>query len=386
MSAKKFAGYMALSMLAVLLLIHPPAGDYVQEDSEATKNVSLTGGPMVQIGNTDGLTSIVIAWRTREKSNSRVDYGESSAYGQRVFIHELTDHHAVVLRRLQPNRRYHYQVRSNDRVLAEAVFQTGKTGDTPFRFAVFGDSGSGSEAQSKLAQRLETYAADFIVHTGDVVYPKGADQDYRLRFYLPYKDILARIPIFPAIGNHDIETANGQPWRDNFVLPGDERFYSFSYGNAFFVALDSYHVNINTARWLEGQLSRTDKPWKFVFFHEPPWSNKTDRTGSAGARRLWVPVFEKYKVDLVFSGHDHLYTRYEPKDGVIYIVEGLGGNSRYEINREVENVEFTDNREFGFGLLTIAGPKLVFRHITASGTVLDTLTLTKKVAAAIPTS
>jgi 3',5'-cyclic AMP phosphodiesterase CpdA len=283
-------------------------------------------------------------------------------------------------------------VKSNDEVLASAVFQTGKTGDAPFRFAVFGDSGSGSPAQYTVARQIEAQAVDFIIHTGDVVYPKGADQDYREHFYLPYRNLLARIPFFPAIGNHDKITANGQPWLNNFILPGEERFYSFSYGNALFVALNSYDV-LNSARWLEAQLSRSDKLWKFVFFHEPPFSSgyshpwysaHKDRTGNAHERRGWVPLFVKYKVDIVFSGHDHMYTRLRRKDGVIYIVEGIGGSDFYKINKQAPEVEFTDNSEFGFGLAEVAGPTLVFQHVTASGAVLDSFTLTKQVPAAAP--
>lgn len=375
MTVRKLSIYFSVLALGLLLLTREPAP--VKETTGTPGGVTLTGGPMVQLGNTDGKTSIVIAWRTREESNSQVEYGETSDYGQRAITYDVTDRHAVDLRRLKPDTQYHYRVLSDNNVLARAVFQTGKTADRPFKFAVFGDSGLGAPPQYRVAGQIEKHAVDLIIHTGDVVYPSGEDKDYPAQLYLPYKNLLARIPLLPAIGNHDIETANGQPWLDNFVLPGRERFYSFSYGNALFVALDSYRSNRESARWLEAQLAGTDKLWKFIYFHEPPFSNHKNRNGHADARRLWVPVFAKYRVDVVFSGHDHMYTRFQPKDGVHYIVEGLGGNSFQNINPHAREILVTHNTEYGFGLVEIDGRKLVFKHITASGDVLDTFSLGK---------
>lgn len=377
MNSKNFAASVIISALAVFLFTPWPAGVYLQEHREATNKATLTGGPMVQIGKRDGLTSIVITWRTLEQSNSQVDFGESSSYGQKVIKDKLTDRHAVVLPHLQPNTRYYYQVRSNNIVLASAIFQTGKVGDTPFRFAVFGDSGSGKSQQYEVAREVEEENVDFILHLGDVVYSHGEDKEYLPRMYLPYKNLLARVPFFPTIGNHDIHTANGQPWLANFALPGKERFYSFSYGNAFFISLDSYDIDSRSADWLDRRLGRTDKLWKFVFFHEPPFSNRIGRSGNADARSLWVPLFEKHKVDVVFSGHDHMYTRFEPKNDVVYIVEGVGGRTLRQHDPQAKGVLFTDYSKFGFGLVDITGPKLVFRHITSEGAVLDTFTLTK---------
>ena len=345
---------------------------------------ALIGGPMVQVGDTDGTTSLAILWRTAGASTSRVDYGPTPALGLHVVDHTLTQYHAVVLRHLKPSSRYHYRVLSNNQILHQAVFQTGKRAGEPFRFAVFGDSGSGTAEQYQLARLVGQQQVDMIVHTGDVVYPSGEDEYYRAKFYLPYQSLLEQIPIFPAMGNHDYETHSGQPWVDNFFLPGAERFYSFDYSNAHFTALDSNRIDAASAHWLEQDLATTRKTWKFVFFHEPAFSNKDGRTGNAGARNLWLPVLAEHKVDLVFSGHDHLYTRFKTREGVTYIVEGLGGHSRYKINKHARNVEQTDNREYGFGLVDVVGDKLIFRHITASGKVLDTFTLPKQTPLSTP--
>jgi predicted phosphodiesterase len=367
MNAKKIAGYIVISALAVFLVTR----------WLATNKPTLAGGPMVQIGNTDGVTSIVIAWRTLEPSNSQVDFGESLSYGQTAIDHEPTKRHAVVLSHLRPNTQYYYKVKSNNAVLESAIFHTGKIGGTPFRFAVFGDSGSGKSQEYKVAREVETQNVDFILHTGDLVYSRGEDKEYRPRVYLPYKNLLAQVLLFPVLGNHDMKTLRGQPWLDNFVLPGKKRYYSFSYGNAFFIALDSYEINSTTTDWLEHELAGTDQLWKFVFFHEPPFSNQVRRSGNAATRNLWVPLFEKYGVDIVFSGHDHMYTHFEPKNGVVYIVEGAGGSKLKKHDPLANGVLFTNDNKYGFGLVDITGPKLVFRHVTTEGAILDTFTLTK---------
>jgi predicted phosphodiesterase len=368
-------GYLSLAALAVFLWTR--ASVLVEEKDGVPKPATLLGGPMVQLGNTDGLTSIVIVWRTVGKTTSRVEYGETPAYGHEAAGHDPTDRHAVVLQGLQPNREYHYRVSGDKGIMAGAVFQTGKTPGAPFKFAVLGDSGSGKLSQHLVARQIEKQRVDFLLHTGDVVYFEGKDQDYAAKFYLPFKDLIARVPIFPVLGNHDLETANGQPWFDNFVLPGDERTYSFSYGDAFFVALDSYRANINSARWLEAQLAKTDRLWRFVFCHVPPLSNHNNRRNHADAVRLWLPLFEKYKVDVVFSGHDHMYTRFKPRNGVRYIVEGVGGYSFQALNPYAEDVVFTNNTEYGFGLTEIDGRRLLFKHITTEGRVLDGFSLAK---------
>lgn len=383
MTLKRTALYLIICFFAALLLTRGWANFYVEDGSESARYATLIAGPMVQIGNTDGVTSMVISWRTVGKADSRIDYGESALYGKNVMAHERTDRHAVLLTDLQPNQQYFYQIASDNQILAKAVFQTGKVDDATFKFAVFGDSGSVKVfGPHPVSQQVEQASVDFVLHTGDVVYPNGEDENYPPRFYRPFKNLVARVPFFPAIGNHDIKTANGQPWLDNFVLPGKERFYSFSYANAFFVALDSYNVDRHSARWLEAQLAGTDKLWKFIFFHEPPFSNHKNRAGSSAARSLWVPLFNKYKVDVVFSGHDHMYTRFARKNGVAYIVEGVGGHSLQEINPQAKDVVFTSNREYGFGLVEVAGAKLTFRHVTATGAVLDTFTLAKPSVAA----
>ena len=344
-------------------------------ENEFFKNGEFDAGPMVQLGDADGRTSLMIVWRTSELSDSRVDYGISGEYVFSVYKPEDVHRHAVLLSGLLPGTEYRYRAMSGKRVIGSDSFRTFPAGGL-IRFAFFGDSGSGSAAQYDVAARILEENPDFILHTGDLIYAKGEDANYPKQFYRPYQKLIASRIFFPSLGNHDYVESGGRAWLDNFYLPGVERFYSFDCGNVHLVALDSNFVDSRSADWLESDLSKTDKLWKIVFFHHPPFTNKSGRQDSYKIAHFWLPIFKKYKVDLVLCGHDHLYTRFRPVDGVHYIVEGLGGKSRYKIKPD-SRVAFTDNRDYGFGLVEIWGNDLYFSHITRSGKVLDSLAIEK---------
>lgn len=340
------------------------------------EDVELWGGPMVQLGNTDGMTGMVISWRTSRPSIGRVEYGPAGRYDWTANNNFVSFRHEAILKGLKPDSSYSYRVLGNDKVLAHGVFRTRGKECRPCTFAVIGDSGSGSEGQYKVAEEVNRQNVDLILHTGDVVYPRGEDENYRERFYRPYKELLSRALFFPSLGNHDYQTDNGGPWLKNFSLPGFERYYSFEYGNSLFVALDSNRVETGMIRWLEDELRQTDKKWKFVFFHRPPFSNKKGKRGSRRVRYYLVPIFEKYAVDIVFSGHHHMYTRFKKRHGVHYIVEGLGDEGRHQ-SKMGKDVVFTDSSGHGFGLVEIRSNKLKFQHVSGEGNVLDSFTINK---------
>jgi 3',5'-cyclic AMP phosphodiesterase CpdA len=247
--------------------------------------------------------------------------------------------HAVTLSGLRPGSRYYYRVAGAQKT---SSFRTApEEPDSGFSFAVVGDSGTGSKAQRAVASLLERMQPDLILHTGDVVYPKGDDADYDPKFFAPYRRIIDSVPVFPCLGNHDVETENGAPYLENFHLPRNDlesagRYYSFDWGNAHFVALDSelYYDDEGgdperQKAWLERDLGETRQPWKFVFFHRPPYSS-SEHGSDLLVREDLEPVLARHGVDLVFSGHDHDYERTVQIKGVTYVVTGGGGKDLYE--------------------------------------------------------
>jgi hypothetical protein len=200
------------------------------------------------------------------------------------------------------------------------------------------------------------HSFDLALHTGDIVNSGGicsgddsSWSQYMRAYFDLYRDSTGRIPFYPSVGNHELNGGGCgyEGYRDVYHLPGnapsgdEEEYYSFDWGNAHFVALDtnqSYSAGSVQYDWLIGDLQATTQPWQFVFFHHPAYSS-----GSQGStldvQTHLVQVFEIYGVDMVFNGHDHHYERTcpildgactTPQDGgVVYYVTGGGGAPLY---------------------------------------------------------
>jgi len=157
--------------------------------------------------------------------------------------------------------------------------------------------------------------------------------------------------MYPSIGNHDDEANFAAPFRDVFVLPSNgasaafpehaERFYSFDYGAAHVVALNTELAFQNLKRrqaqldWLERDLAATTQPWKIAVFHRSPYSAGTHHGSDLAVRAALAPIFDRHHVALVLSGHEHDYERSIPvretADGgpTVYVVSGGGGAKLY---------------------------------------------------------
>ena len=205
--------------------------------SQAVAETRLRRFPYVQLVTT---SSITIMWKTDSAASCVVEYGLTPEMGSRKEAAGSGRRHKAELTGLEANSVYHYRALADGVPLMEpATFRTAKN-ESDFSFAVVGDSGTGKKAQKDVAARMLDAKPDFVLHTGDVVYPSGAAKDYEAKFFLPYKDLLSSVCFYPTLGNHDYRTKRGQPYLDVFALPANnparsERYYSFDYANAHFV-------------------------------------------------------------------------------------------------------------------------------------------------------
>jgi uncharacterized protein (TIGR03437 family) len=174
-------------------------------------------------------------------------------------------------------------------------------------------------------------------------------------YYGVYEEMMAQIPFFGSLGNHEYMTNNAQPTLATRVTPtagvpvSDQgRYYSFDWGNAHFVALDSNNSLDDAIAgtgpmldWLDNDLQSTSKFWKIVFFHHPGYATgiHQDEPPAGEVRQGIVPILEKYGVQLVLNGHEHTYQRtYEllggqvvapNSGGIVYVTSGGGGADPY---------------------------------------------------------
>jgi 3',5'-cyclic AMP phosphodiesterase CpdA len=162
----------------------------------------------------------------------------------------------------------------------------------------------------------------------------------------PWQDIFCAIPVWPALGNHDWGSDPRDNWQQEWYLPNNEHYYSFNYGNAHFIALDTRDGNLydhdNQLHWLEQDLAaNANADWIFVYYHHPGITCTYKKNNDAVSEGFF-PLFDRYHVDVVFNGHAHTYERLYPiyngvpvdqeQDpnytdplGTIYIISGAGG-------------------------------------------------------------
>lgn len=278
--------------------------------------------------------SVVVTWRTAIPTTSSVEYGETAAYGLSVKSDMTTWFHSLCITGLKPSKEYHYRVLSESGG-QDYTFHTAVKPGEPFTFAVYGDTRPNDGNHVKVLRQIMKVRPLFIVNTGDLVQEdnEGAWRDY-FRAICDETDVGETIPIYAVMGNHDgYKRGEDALFLNYLVLPlnhlhRSEGYYSFSIGDAHFIALNSYlPVEPGSPQydWLASDLRNSSYyKWKIVFLHEPPYS--TGKHGSnINERQILSPLFEKAGVAIVFAGHDHLYERTRKIKGVTYIVTGGGG-------------------------------------------------------------
>jgi predicted phosphodiesterase len=276
-----------------------------------------------------------------------------------------------------------YDVVDDEGVIAEATgFRTAPPAESgrTVRFAILGDLGTLTSDKLAVAEQMARVPIEMAVVAGDVTYESGRLSDYESYFFPVYARLLASVPFFVAPGNHDYEANGGKSFRQVFELPdngtraGKERWYSIDWGAVHLVVLDSETVTAAQLRWLEQDLAETTLPWTIVVTHRPAYSSG-QHGGDPTTLRNFVPLFEKYKVTMVLSGHEHHYERTKPQGGVVYVVTGGGGRGV----RPVGHSHFTAYSESvaHFTYLEASRSELRFFAIDATGAVFDTARLTR---------
>jgi hypothetical protein len=241
------------------------------------------------------------------------------------------------------------------------------------KIAIIGDSGTGSSSQYKVAQQLIASRAKFpyesVLMMGDNLYSGSAPKDYAKKFEEPYKPLLdGGVKFYAALGNHD--NPNERYYKP-FNMNG-ERFYTFKpKAGVRFFALDSNYMDSPQVQWLEKELAASGSDWKIAFFHHPLYSSGGSHGSDLQLRAQLEPLFLKYGVDAVFSGHEHFYERIKPQKGIYYFISGGAAKLRDgDVERSGLTAKSFDSG-YHFMLVEIAKDALHFQVISDQAKTVD---------------
>jgi len=333
-----------------------------------TPDATLVLGPYLQSPRRD---QIVVMWEVDRDTTGEVAFGPADGeLSLQVDPSSARRRHEVTLTGLEPGTSYRYQVRINGAPLApERTFRTLPDGSQGLRFAVLGDTQSGHAVHTSIVEQIVNWGPDFVLHTGDLVSDGTSVADWH-SFFGAGAPLLAERVLFPAMGNHDM---GPEHVFDFFDPPGTDPWYSFDVGPARFIALQvdglgSYDEDSTQYRWLEQQLEENDRPWVIVWFHIPPYAASAVLPADPLVRDALVPLFKRYAVDLVLSGHHHNYQRFE-RGHVTYIITGGGGGSLLGVKPDDEPGAFIAAHHFV--AIQIEGDTLTGKAIAPDGSVID---------------
>ena len=262
------------------------------------------------------------------------------------------------------------------------------------KFVLIGDTGTGSRAQIEVGAQMEMFRKrfpfTFVLMAGDNMYGSQRAADFVSKFEKPYEALLsAGVKFFAAIGNHD------EPLQINYkhFNMGGERFYAFradgkevgpgvGKGPRFY-ALDSNYMDKAQLDWIEKQLAAGGDDWKICYFHHPLYSSARKHGSALDLRKVLEPLFIQYKVDVVFAGHEHVYERIKPQQGVHYFVSGSGGTLRKgDLRRPSQYTEAGFDQDYHFVLFEIDGGEMHFQAVSRMGATVDSGSIKRGAAAA----
>ncbi len=419
--------------------------------------------PYVQLSTHD---SIRVLWRARKEMAPRLVFGETlaelSLSPQSILTRthpSLTEENAIykdapvdtrqfeaTLTGLKPATKYYYAIYDGQTRLTPADpsyrFKTNPVPDSevPVYFWVVGDSGTGGKAQAQVHQAMVDHTAainrelDLYIHVGDMAYGSGTNTEFSDRFFDMYEPTLRNVVCWPSMGNHEGKTSKGAtgtgPYYDAYITPtqaeagglpsGKEAYYSFDFGKVHFICLDSHDLDRRPtgemAQWLKADLEKTKADFLVAFFHHPPYTKGSHDSDTEGQliemREHIMPILESGGVDLVFTGHSHIYERsmlidgayhtpsipdgvilddgdgdpngdgsykksagLTPNNGTVSITTGHGGTTnRRKGTHPLMRSIILDN---GSCLITIEGETITGQMLNLNGKIVDTFAIHK---------
>ena len=178
----------------------------------------------------------------------------------------------------------------------------------------------------------------------------------------------AGVKFYATLGNHD--DPNDERLYKPFNM-GGERYYVFKKGDVAFFALDSTYMDPAQLSWLDQNLQNTKSKWKICYFHHPLYNDGRSHGPDVDLRSQLTPLFRRYGVNLVLSGHEHVYERIKPEDNIYYFILGNSAKLMTKDFKSSNQMEKGFDTDQGFMLVEINGEKLYFQVISRGGKTID---------------
>jgi predicted MPP superfamily phosphohydrolase len=218
---------------------------------------------------------------------------------------------------------------------------------------------------------------DFVTMDGDNIYGGHSPRDFERKFEAPYKQLLdENVKFYASLGNHDDADLerNYKPYN-----MGGNRYYTFRKGDVEFFVLDSNYMSPQQLTWIEDKLQNSGAKWKIAYFHHPMFTSAKFHGPDLDLRQQLMPLFLKYGVNAVWSGHEHVYERIKPQSGIYFFLVGNSGELRFHNIRKPNDLDIVGfDTDRTFMLVEVAGDQLYYQTISGSGQTIDSGELTRQ--------
>ncbi|HSB94665.1 MAG TPA: metallophosphoesterase family protein [Flavitalea sp.] len=348
--------------------------------------------------SSDPSTTVDIQWRTNTTvNNGKINYrkkGDGVIHSADAAKFQLEDRllmndryinrFTAKVTGLQPGTDYEYQLSPDTTWKPDLTFRTAATDDA-FSFIWFGDTHF-SPKFGKMFNRADSLHPDasFYTISGDLV-SDGLYRDQWDALFSFAPQVISKKPLMCVPGNHDNRSGLGAAtYRTMFSYPENapagvpkEQTYSYTYKNTLFLMIDcTSPIEAQTA-WIEDQLKNSTATWKIAVFHFPPFNYEEPYFN---IRKTWMPLFDKYHVDLVLNGHTHYYMRTKPisgdvatdsyKKGTVYLISiAIPSHHEHMTEEPYAAVRFADGQYYQY--LKVEGKKLKYTAYDSENKVVD---------------
>jgi predicted phosphodiesterase len=393
---------LAAHSLALLVAVEGPA----------SAGGPITKGPwMPQVTPTSAVVRVEVdppAPVTLEVGLSAKVGSTDAGAGSVIESREARALHTILVQGLAPATRYPFTVRVHGAPRYGAITTApADASGAPFRFLAFGDNRTDDAAHAAVVRAMVSAASDFVVHTGDMV-DNGASPSQWQTFFDVEAPLTRERPLFSCVGNHELVDGAGAEYVRYFgsaELPGEvvapaaaivgvpltsaataapsleQLRGTFRWSNARFFLLNGMvqYGSGPSRAWLERVLADADQEpglvWRIAVVHHGPWSSGPHGDNALLHDAKIPQLLRAHGVDLVLSGHDHLYER-GFAEGLAYIVTGGGGAPVYRVKKaEPTSRRFESVRHFVE--VAVSGPALQLATIRSDGSVVERCALRK---------